>query len=399
MARQGRAGSALAVAALASLLAGCVGTLFVAAFAPALAAVSQRFQSPEYFALMLFGLVAAVVLAQGSIAKALAMTVLGLSFGLIGTDVTSGTMRFTFGVPQLFEGVDFVVVAMGLFGLAEVLRNLERSDHERQISAIGSLWPTRAEARQAWPAAARGTLLGSVLGILPGGGAILSSFASYVLEKRIAKDPSRFGKGAIEGVAGPEAANNAGAQTSFIPLLTLGIPSNPVIALLTGALVIKGIAPGTAVMTKEPLLFWGLTASMWIGNLMLVIINLPLIGVLVRLLRIPYQWLFPCIVVFCCVGVYSVNSSAAAVVMTAGFAALGYLFAKLGCEGAPFILGFVLGSPMEENLRRSMQLANGDPAIFVQRPICAALLAAAVIFLIITLVPAIRRGRDDAFQG
>ena len=352
MARQGRAGSALAVAALASLLAGCVGTLFVAAFAPALAVVSQRFQSPEYFALMLFGLVAAVVLAQSSIAKALAMTVLGLSFGLIGTNVTSGTVRFTFGIPQLFDGVDFVVVAMGLFGLAEVLRNLERGDHQRQVSAIGSLWPTRAEARRAWPAALRGTFLGSLLGILPGGGAIFVRPSAPTCWRSGSPRTRRdFGKGAIEGVAGPEAANNAGAQTSFIPLLTLGIPSNPVIALLMGAMVIKGIAPGAAVMTKEPLLFWGLIASMWIGNLMLVIINLPLIGLWVRLLRIPYQWLFPCIVVFCCVGVYSVGNSTAAVVMTAGFAALGYLFAKLGCESAPFILGFVLGSPMEENLR------------------------------------------------
>jgi TctA family transporter len=260
------------------------------------------------------------------------------------------------------------------------------------------LWPTRTEARRAWPAALRGTFLGSLLGIQPGGGAILSSFASYVMEKRIAEDASRFGKGAIEGVAGPEAANNAGAQTSFIPLLTLGIPSNPVIAMLMGAIVIKGIAPGTAVMTKEPLLFWGLIASMWIGILMLVIINLPLIGVWARLLRIPYQWLFPCIVVLCCVGVYSVNNSPAAVVMTAGFAALGYVFAKLGCESAPFILGFVLGSPMEENLRRSMQLSNGDPAIFLYRPICVALIAAALILLVITLLPAIQRGRDEIFQ-
>jgi TctA family transporter len=287
---------------------------------------------------------------------------------------------------------------MGLFGLAEVLRNLERTDHQRQVSAVSSLWPTRTEARRAWPAALRGTFLGSLLGIQPGGGAILSSFASYVMEKRIAEDASRFGKGAIEGVAGPEAANNAGAQTSFIPLLTLGIPSNPVIAMLMGAMVIKGIAPGTAVMTKEPLLFWGLIASMWIGNLMLVIINLPLIGVWARLLRIPYQWLFPCIVVLCCVGVYSVNNSPAAVVMTAGFAALGYVFAKLGCESAPFILGFVLGSPMEENLRRSMQLSNGDPAIFLYRPICVALIAAALILLVITLLPAIQRGRDEIFQ-
>ncbi|MGH6755020.1 MAG: tripartite tricarboxylate transporter permease, partial [Bradyrhizobium sp.] len=316
MARQGRAGSALAIAAIGSFFAGCAGTLFIAAFAPLLAAVSQRFQSPEYFALMLFGLVAAVVLAHGSVTKALAMILLGLSFGLVGTDVTGGTVRFTFGVPELFDGIDFVAVAMGLFGLAEILRNLEQKDQQRQISAIGTLWPTSRELRQAWPAILRGTMLGSFLGILPGGGSILSSFASYTLEKKIAKEPSRFGNGAIEGVAGPESANNAGAQTSFIPLLTLGIPSNPIMALLMGAMIIKGIAPGTAVMTKEPVLFWGMIASMWIGNLMLIIINLPLIGLWVKLLSIPYRLLFPCILIFCCVGVYSIGSSSVAVVLT-----------------------------------------------------------------------------------
>jgi TctA family transporter len=398
MARQGRAGSALAIAAIGSFFAGCVGTLFIAAFAPALAALSQRFQSPEYFSLMLFGLVAAVVLAHGSVAKALAMILLGLSFGLVGTDVTSGTVRFTFGASELFDGIDFVTVAMGLFGLAEILRNLEQKDAQRQISAVGSLWPSRQEMRQAWPAILRGTALGSILGILPGGGAILSSFASYTLEKKLADDPSIFGKGAIQGVAGPESANNAGAQTSFIPLLTLGIPSNPVIALLMGAMIIKGIAPGTAVMVKEPTLFWGLIASMWIGNLMLVIINLPLIGLWVRLLKIPYQWLFPCILVFCCVGVYSVSNSSAAVFLTAGFTVLGYLFAKLGCESAPFLLGFVLGPLMEENLRRSMLLSEGDPMILLQRPISAGLIAAAVALLILTIVPSFQKTREEAFQ-
>lgn len=398
MARQGRAGSALAIAAIGSFFAGCVGTLFIAAFAPALGALSQRFQSPEYFSLMLFGLVAAVVLAHGSVVKALAMILLGLSFGLVGTDVTSGTVRFTFGAAELFDGIDFVTVAMGLFGLAEILRNLEQKGAERQISAIGSLWPSRQEMREAWPAILRGTALGSLLGILPGGGAILSSFASYTLEKKLAKDPSRFGKGAIEGVAGPEAANNAGAQTSFIPLLTLGIPSNPVIALLMGAMIIKGIAPGTAVMVKEPTLFWGLIASMWIGNLMLIIINLPLIGLWVRLLKIPYQWLFPCILVFCCVGVYSVSNSSAAVFLTAGFTVLGYVFAKLGCEGAPFLLGFVLGPLMEENLRRSMLLSQGDPMILLQRPISAVLIVVAIMLLLLTIVPSFQKTREEAFQ-
>lgn len=398
MARQGRAGSALAIAAIGSFFAGCVGTLFIAAFAPALAVLSQRFQSPEYFSLMLFGLVAAVVLAHGSVTKALAMILLGLSFGLVGTDVTSGTVRFTFGVSELFDGIDFVTVAMGLFGLAEILRNLEQKDAQRQISAVGSLWPSRQEMRQAWPAVLRGTALGSILGILPGGGAILSSFASYTLEKKIAKDPSLFGKGAIQGVAGPESANNAGAQTSFIPLLTLGIPSNPVIALLMGAMIIKGIAPGTAVMVKEPTLFWGLIASMWIGNLMLVVINLPMIGLWVRLLKIPYQWLFPCILVFCCVGVYSVSNSSTAVFLTAGFTVLGYLFAKLGCESAPFLLGFVLGPLMEENLRRSMLLSQGDPMILLQRPISACLIAAAIVLLVLTIVPSFQKTREEAFQ-
>jgi TctA family transporter len=398
MARQGRAGSALAIAAIGSFVAGCVGTLFIAAFAPALAALSQRFQSPEYFSLMLFGLVAAVVLAHGSVTKALAMILMGLSFGLVGTDVTSGTVRFTFGVPDLFDGIDFVTVAMGLFGLAEILRNLEQKDAQRQIATIGSLWPSPQEMRQAAPAIVRGTFLGSLLGILPGGGAILSSFASYTLEKKLAKDPSMFGKGAIQGVAGPEAANNAGAQTSFIPLLTLGIPSNPVIALLMGAMIIKGIAPGTAVMVREPVLFWGLIASMWIGNLMLIVINLPLIGLWVRLLKIPYKWLFPCILVFCCVGVYSVSNSSAAVFLTAGFTVLGYLFAKLGCECAPFLLGFVLGPLMEENLRRSMLLSLGDPMILIQRPVSAGLIVAAVILLIVTVVPSFQKTREEAFQ-
>jgi putative tricarboxylic transport membrane protein len=398
MARQGRAGSALAIAAIGSFFAGCVGTVFIAAFAPTLAMVSQKFQSPEYFALMLFGLVAAVVLAHGSVTKALAMILLGLSFGLAGTDVTSGTVRFTFGVSELFDGIDFVTVAMGLFGLAEVLRNLEQKDAERQISAIGRLWQSRREMREAWPAIIRGTCIGSILGILPGGGAILSSFASYTLEKRISKNPASFGNGAIQGVAGPESANNAGAQTSFIPLLTLGIPSNPVIALLMGAMIIKGIAPGTAVMTKEPTLFWGLVASMWIGNLMLVIINLPLIGLWVKLLRIPYQWLFPAILVFCCVGVYSVSNSTVAVLMTAGFTVLGYVFAKLGCEGAPFLLGFVLGPLMEENLRRSMLLSGGDPMILLQRPISAGLIACAIGLLLLTVIPSFQKTREEAFQ-
>jgi TctA family transporter len=399
MAQQGRAGSALAIAALGSFFAGCVSTVFIAAFAPVLSVFSQQFRSPEYFALMLVGLVAAVVLAQGSMLRATAMVLLGLMFGLAGSDVTTGLPRFTFGIPDFYDGIDFVPVAMGLFGLAEIIANLERGTEQRGVisSRIGRLWPTREEFKASWPAILRGTGLGSLLGIVPGGGAVLSSFAAYTLEKRLASDPSRFGRGAIEGVAGPESANNAGAQTSFIPLLTLGIPSTPVMAVMMAAMVIQGISPGTAVLTERPILFWGMVASMWIGNLMLLIINLPLVGVWVRLLRVPYRVLFPCVLLFCCVGVYSLSGESA-VIMTAGFAFLGYVFVKLGCEPAPFLLGFVLGPLMEQNLRRSMLLFNGDPTLFLQRPISVGLLVLTFFLLFIIVLPTFRSTRDVAFR-
>ena len=399
MARQGRAGAALTIAALGSFFAGCVGTLILAGFAPILAAFSEKFTSVEYFSLMVLGLLSAVVMAQGSLVKAIAMIFVGLLFGLCGTDVNTGTVRYTFGVSELFDGIGFLPVVMGLFGINEVMVNLERPQHRDTFtSAIKSLWLTRQDIREAWPAVLRGTGLGSLLGILPGGGVVLASFASYTMEKKLARDPTRFGRGAIEGVAGPESANNAAAQTSFIPLLTLGLPSNVVMALMMGAMIIHGIAPGAAVMDKRPDLFWGMVASMWIGNLMLLVINLPLIGIWVRLLEVPYRLLFPCILVFCLIGIYTINNSTTDVVLTALFAVFGYLLAKFGCEPAPLVLGFILGPLMEENLRRSMVLSRGDPMIFLIRPLSLALLLMAAAVVLLVALPAFRKTRETAFQ-
>ena len=398
MAQNGRAGSALTIAALGSLFAGCVGTLLLAAFAPVLAKFAEQFRSPEYFALMLFGLVAAVVLASGSVVKAVAMVMLGLLFGLVGTDVSSGVTRYGFGIPELYDGIDFVPVAVGLFGLAEIMSNLDKRAEDRSAATkVGSLWPTREEARRSVPAILRGTAVGSLLGILPGGGAVLSSFAAYTLEKKISKNPEQFGKGAVEGVAAPESANNAGAQTSFIPLLTLGIPSTPVMAIMVGAMMIQGIAPGTALIKERPELFWGIVASMWIGNVMLVIINLPLIGLWVKLLRVPYRILFPIILVLCCVGTFSTGNSMTLVLFLAFFAILGYVFVKLGCETAPFLLGFVLGPLMEENLRRSMVISFGDPMIFLQRPISLTILIMTLGLILMIVLPSFRKTREVAF--
>ena len=397
MARAGRAGSALTIAALGSFFAGCVGTLLIAGFAPLLGAFAEKFRSPEYCSLMLFGLVAAVVLAHGSVIKAVAMVLLGLLFGLAGTD-QSGVARFTFGIPEFYDGIDFIPVAIGVFGIAEIMANLDRPPEQRTLTAhIGSLWPTREEARRAWPAVLRGTGVGALLGILPGGGAVLSAFAAYTLEKKVSATPERFGKGAVEGVAAPESANNAGAQTSFIPLMTLGIPSTPVMAVMMGAMMIQGIAPGTAILENRPQMFWAITASMWLGNLMLVLINLPLIGVWVKLLSVPYRLLFPAILVLCCVGVYSVGASTTLVFVTAACALLGYVFGKLGCETAPFLLGFVLGPLMEENLRRSMAISFGSPMVFIERPISATLLAATLVLVAMIVVPQFRKTREEAF--
>jgi TctA family transporter len=398
MARLGRAGAALAIAALGSFFAGCVATVVIAVAAPPLAVVALKFGPSEYFSLMVFGLIAATVLAHGSLVKAIAMVVWGLLFGLIGTDVNSGVLRFTFGVPELSDGIGFVIVAMGMFGTTEIILNLEMKD-KREVftSNVKNLWPTKQDLKQAWGAVLRGTALGSCLGILPGGGALLSSFGAYSLEKKLSKHPERFGKGAIEGVAAPESANNAGAQASFIPMLTLGIPGNAVMALMIGALMIQGIAPGPQVMNEKPELFWGLIASMWVGNLMLVILNLPLIGMWIKLLTVPYRYLYPSILVFMAIGVFSLSNNPFDVLIMAIFGAIGYLCVKLECEPAPMILGFILGPLMEENLRRAMLLSRGDPTTFITKPISAGFIVASVILLVIVALPAIRKKREEAF--
>jgi TctA family transporter len=399
MARKGRAGAALAIAGLGSFFAGTVATLILAAFAPVLSELAFKFGPAEYFSLMVLGLVGAVVLASGSLTKALAMIVLGLIIGLIGTDVNSGAQRFTFDIPELSDGIGFVIIAMGVFGFAEIISNLEQKEHREVFtSKVGSLMPNKEEFKRAAPAALRGTALGSILGVLPGGGALLSAFASYTLEKKLSKHPEEFGKGAPEGVAGPESANNAGAQTSFIPLLTLGIPPNAVMALMVGAMTIHNIQPGPQVMTSNPALFWGLIASMWIGNLMLIVLNLPLIGIWIKLLSVPYRVLYPAILLFCCVGVYSLNNNVFEVALTVLFGVVGWLFIKLKCEPAPLLLGFILGPLMEENLRRALLLSRGDWSTFVTRPLSLGLLVAAVLLVVIVLSPAISKKRHEAFE-
>ena len=400
MARQGRAGPALAIAAIGSFFAGCVATLVIAFAAPPLAEVALKFGPSEYFSLMVLGLVAATVLAHGSLVKAIAMVVLGLLLGLVGTDVNSGVLRFTFDIPELSDGMSFAVVAMGMFGIAEIIGNLELKD-KREVftSKVKNLLPTKDDFKRAWAPILRGTALGSFLGILPGGGSILSAFGSYTLEKKVSKHPEQFGKGAIEGVAGPESANNAGAQTSFIPMLTLGIPGNAVMALMIGALMIQGIAPGPQVMNEKPDLFWGLIVSMWIGNLMLVVLNLPLIGMWIKLLTVPYRYLYPSILVFMAIGVFSLSNNPFDLLVMAIFGLLGYVCAKLECEPAPMILGFILGPLMEENLRRAMLLSRGDPFVFVSpsKPISLGFLIAAVILLAIVALPALRKKREEVF--
>ena len=398
MARKGQAGAALSIAALGSFFAGCVSTIMVATVAIPLSELALKFGPAEYFSLMVLGLIGAVVLAHGSVLKAIAMIVLGLLLGIVGTDVNSGAARFAFGIPELTDGIGVVSVAMGLFGFAEIISNLETTEKRELItSKVTGLWPTKEQFKVAWPASLRGTALGSVLGLLPGGGAMLAAFASYALEKKVAKDPSQFGKGAIQGVAGPESANNAGAQTSFIPLLTLGIPENAVMALMVGAMTIHNIQPGPQVMTSNPSLFWGLIASMWVGNLMLVVLNLPLIGMWIKLLQVPYRLLYPAILLFCAIGVYSVSNASFDVSQTAAFGLLGIVFLKLECEPAPLLLGFVLGPMMEENLRRAMLLSRGDPSVFFTRPISLAMLVMAGLLLLLIVAPAFRKRRDEAF--
>jgi len=401
MARKGRAGAALSASAISSFIAGTIGTLMIAAFAIPLAALALRFGPAEYFSLMVMGLIGAVVLANGSLAKAIAMILLGLLIGLIGFDGHSAVARFSFGRVELTDGIGIIAIAMGIFGYGDIIRSLAQGREEREVftKKIGRLYPTRDDLRRMLPAAIRGTGLGALLGILPGGGAVLAAFAAYSVEKKVRSQPGEvpMSQGNIRGVAGPEAANNAGAQTSFIPMLTLGIPSNPIMAMLAGAMMIHSIQPGPQVMTSNPGLFWGLIVSMWIGNLMLVILNLPLIGVWVRMLTVPYRLLFPSIVLFCAIGVYSTQNNIFDIWMVGLFGVIGYLFFKLGCEPAPLLLGVILGPMIEDNLRRALILSRGDWLTFVERPISAVLLAIALVLLLMVLLPAIKKGREVAF--
>jgi TctA family transporter len=400
MAKQGRAGAALATSAIGSFFAGTVATFLIAAFGPPLAAVALEFGPADYFSLMVLGLVASVVLAHGSLLHAIGMVVLGLVLGLVGTDVTSGAQRYTFEIPELADGINFVTVAMGMFGLGEIIRNLE-SELQRSviISKITNLMPTKEDLRRMIAPILRGTLIGSALGILPGSGSILGSFAAYSIEKKVSKHRDQMGKGAIEGVAAPESANNAGAQTSFIPMLTLGIPSNPVMALMVGAMIIQGIQPGPSVISEQPALFWGIIVSMWIGNLFLVILNLPMIGIWVRMIMVPYQLLYPAIVAFTAIGVFSLNNREFDIYLMAIFGVFGYVFAKLGCESAPMLLAFILGPLMEEYLRRALLISRGNLWVFVQRPISVTLLALAALAMLAVSLPSFSKTREVALKG
>jgi putative tricarboxylic transport membrane protein len=398
MARRGRAGAALATAAVGSFFAGTVATLLLALFAPPLSNIALEFGPADYFSLMVLGLVASVVLAQGSLLHAVGMVVLGLLLGLVGTDVTSGMQRYTFDIPRLADGINFVVVAMGMFGLAEIIRNLEQEESRSvMVKKITNLMPTKEDWKRIVAPILRGTAIGSAVGILPGSGSILGAFAAYSIEKKVSKNSAEFGKGAIEGVAAPEAANNAGAQTSFIPMLTLGIPSNPVMALMVGAMIIQGIQPGPSVIKEQPELVWGIIVSMWIGNFFLVVLNLPLIGLWVRMIMVPYQLLYPAILVFCGIGVFSLNNSEFDIYLMALFGLLGYIFSKLGCEAAPMLLAFILGPLMEEYLRRALLISRGNPWVFVQRPISATLLGLAVLAMCAVLLPSFSKTREEAF--
>lgn len=398
MAESGRAGAALAIAALASVFAGVISTFFVAGFSPVLAKVALSFGPAEYFSLMVVGLIAAIILANGSLLKAVGMVLVGLILGTVGIDNNSGAYRFTFGSLQLSTGIEFVSVAMGLFAFADIIANVgDKTSGTSILHKISRLWPSRQDFREATPAAARGTALGSVLGILPGGGAALASFSAYTLEKRVSKKPREFGKGAVAGVAGPEAANNAAAQTSFIPMLTLGIPSNGTMALMMGAMMIHNIAPGPQIITQQPVLFWGLVTSMLVGNVMLVLLNLPLVGIWVKLISVPYRMLFPAILMFCVIGLYSIQNQTFEIMVAAVFGVVGYLFMRMKCEPAPLLLGFILGPMLESNLKRAMLLSKGDATVFFTRPISAAMLAVAVLLLLTVILPQFRKKREEVF--
>lgn len=399
MALKGRAGVALTTSAVGSFFAGTVATLLIVLFASPMAAIALKFGPAEFFSLIVLGLLAAIVLSKGSLLHSIGMVFLGLLLGLVGSDVNTGMQRYTFDIPQLADGIGFVVVAMGMFGIAEIIHNLEREETRTMVvSKITNLMPTREDWKRMFAPILRGTAIGSALGILPGSGSILGSFAAYAIEKKVSKRGAEFGTGAIEGVAAPESANNAGAQTSFIPMLTLGIPSNPVMALMIGAMIIQGIQPGPSVITEQPALFWGIVVSMWIGNFFLVVLNLPMIGMWVRMVSVPYHYLFPAILVFCGVGVFSLNNTEFDIYLMALFGLLGYIFVKLDCEPAPMLLAFILGPMMEEYLRRALLLSRGDPMIFLDRPISATLLGLGVVAIIAASLPALTRKREEALR-
>ncbi|MDH7797096.1 MULTISPECIES: tripartite tricarboxylate transporter permease [unclassified Beijerinckia] len=399
MARKGRAGVALATAAIGSFFAGTVATLLLALFAPTLAEVGLKFGPAENFSLMVLGLLASVVLARGSLPKALAMVFTGILIGLVGQDVQTAEPRFTLGLEEMSSGINFVVVAMGLFGIGEVVKDLENAESRTAIAApFMSMFPTREDWRRMVAPILRGTGIGAVLGLLPGGGALLAAFAAYAIEKRVAKPKEGFGNGAIEGVAAPESANNAGAQTSFVPLLTLGLPSNAVMALMFGALIMQGIAPGPTLISDHPKVFWGVIVSMWVGNLMLLVLNLPLIGIWTKLLTLPFKYLYPAILVFCAIGALSLGNSVFDLWLLAAFSVAGYVFAKLNCDAAPLVMGLLLGPMMEENFRRAMFLSRGKASIFIDRPISAGLLIVAVLVLAVIIMPRFRATREEAFQ-
>ncbi len=398
MAQKGRAGAALCIAALSSFVAGTVATVLIALFGPVMASLALKFGPVEYFSLMLLGLIASVILASGSVFKAVLMILVGIYLGLVGPDANSPVPRLTFGVPSLAEGINFVALAVGLFGIAEILLNLEQKLARPAAVALRDLFPNRDEIKRSIGPTLRGTAIGSVLGVLPGGGALLASFGAYAVEKKISTTPDAFGQGAVEGVAAPEAANNAGAQTSFVPLLTLGVPSNAIMAVMAGAMTIQGIIPSPKVMTEHAPLFWGMIASMWIGNLLLLVLNLPLVGLWVKLLQAPYRLLYPTILFFCCIGVYSINNSAFDIYLAIGFGVMGYLMIKLGFEPTPLLLGFILGPLMEENLKRAMLMSGGSIAPFWERPISLGMLAAAAGLLALLLLPSFSRTRQLALK-
>jgi len=397
MARQGRAGRALGISAFGSFIAGTLGIIGLMTMAPRLANVALAFGPPEYFSLMCLGMVILTFLSSTSMVRALMMACFGVIIGMIGMDPVSGSTRLTFGIIELMDGVGLIPVVMGLFGISEMFLNIEKKiDREIFKTRVKGLLPTVKDWIQAKGAILRGTLIGYFLGILPGGGAVLSSFVAYAVEKRVSRYPEKFGTGVIEGVAAPESANNSAAQSAFIPLLTLGIPSNSVMAMLLGALIIHNVTPGPLLLTQHPQVFWGVIASMYIGNLTLLFLNLPLIGIWVRLLRVPYAILLPVIILFCLIGAYTIANSIVDVLLMLAFGMLGYLMKKLKYDAAPFVLAFVLGPMLEYSLKQSLIVSKGSFHLFFTRPISAACLVLAFLLLVIPLLPKVGKKRPGA---